>query len=41
MPMSSAIVIWTWSTCSAFQSGSNIRLANRNARMFCTVSLPR
>ncbi|SHW65818.1 Uncharacterised protein [Mycobacteroides abscessus subsp. abscessus] len=39
--MSSAMVICTWSTKCAFQMGSNSWLANRNARMFCTVSLPR
>src|SRR6266511_1655134 len=37
MPMSSATVICTFSTYRRFQIGSNIPLANRNARMFWTV----
>jgi hypothetical protein len=41
MPMDSATVICTLSMYRRFQIGSNIPLANRKARMFCTVSLPR
>jgi hypothetical protein len=41
IPIDSATVISTWSTNWRFQTGSKMPFANRRARRFWTVSLPR